>query len=95
MAAQQPAPPPVAEPKTTDKPAQTGGGAAANAEAPKPVAPSSGAASAEPAQAQAVPKATATPEPGAPAPTESRPARKPRAKKTGKEGGSGAAPEGS
>ncbi|WP_298192630.1 NADH-quinone oxidoreductase subunit C [Novosphingobium sp.] len=55
-------------PKTTDKPADTGAGEKANAEAAKPVSPGA-------------PVATATPEPGAPDPTEDRPARKPRAKK--------------
>lgn len=70
-AAAAPAPPPVATPKTTDKPADTGAGAAANAEAPKKVA-----------KAKAAPKATKQAEPKAPAPTEDRPARKPRAKKT-------------
>jgi NADH-quinone oxidoreductase subunit C len=79
-----PASPPVATPKTTDKPEDTGAGAAANAEAPKKVA-----------KAKAAPKSTAKAEPKAPKPTEDRPARKPRAKKAGGEGGSGPAPEGS
>ena len=83
-AAETPAPPPVAEPKTTEKPSDTGAGAAANKAAAKKV--SNGA----PAK-----KRTAKKEPGAPAPTEDRPARKPRAKKAGKQGGQGPAPEGS
>mgnify|MGYP002776997692 CR=1 FL=1 len=54
--------PPVGDPKTTEKPADTGAGAKADAKA------------AEKAPA----KAAATPAPSAPEPTESRPARKPR-----------------
>jgi NADH-quinone oxidoreductase subunit C len=77
-----PPPPPAAAPapaaaapkvetaKTTDKPANTGAGEAANKEAAKPVAEA------------AAPAVTKTDEPAAPEPTESRPARKPRAKKT-------------
>jgi len=63
--------PPVAVPKTTDTPADTGAGAKANAKAAKKVG---GAA---PAQKKTREKA-----PGAPRPTEDRPARKPRAHKT-------------
>jgi len=63
--------PKVDTPKTTDKSAVTGAGAAAAAEAPKMVA-----------KAKAAPKASAATDPGAPEPTEQRPARKPRAKKT-------------
>lgn len=92
-AAPSPAPAPVATkpvttgepkaetPKTTDTTAQTGAGAAANAEAPKKVA-----------KAKAAPKPTATAEPKAPKPTEDRPARKPRAKGAAKPS---SAPEGS
>ena len=83
-AAEQPAPPPVAQPKTTDKPAETGAGKPADKAAAKK------ASAGSPAQ-----KRTAKKEPAAPAPTEDRPARKPRAKKAGNEGGSGPAPEGS
>ena len=61
---------PVAIPKTTETKADTGAGEPANAEAAKKVA-----------KAKAAPKKTATAEPKAPAPTESRPARKPRAAK--------------
>ena len=65
-----PAPPPVETPKTTDKPADTGAGAAANEDTKLAVAK----------RKAPVPKATKTAEPGAPDPTESRPARKPRSK---------------
>ncbi|MGV3510611.1 MAG: NADH-quinone oxidoreductase subunit C [Novosphingobium sp.] len=65
-----PAPAPKMEtPKTTDKPADTGAGEKANAEAAKPVAEA------------AAPAVTKTDEPAAPEPTEDRPAKKPRAKK--------------
>lgn len=76
-------------PKTTDKPADTGAGAKADAAAAKPVDAGEGATKAKRAPARKS-KAESAPEP-----TESRPARKPRAKKTGNEGGSGPAPEGS
>ena len=66
--------PKVDTPKTTATTADTGAGAAANGAASKRVAGAKGA-----------PVATTIPEPGAPDPTESRPARKPRAKKS--EGG--------
>jgi NADH-quinone oxidoreductase subunit C len=56
-------------PKTTDKPSDTGAGEPANKEAAKPVAE------------VAAPAAAKADEPAAPEPTESRPARKPRAKK--------------
>jgi len=72
-------------PKTTDKPADTGAGEKANKAAAKPVS-----------KAKAAPKATKkTKAESAPEPTESRPARKPRSRKAGSEGGSGPAPEGS
>ena len=63
-------PPPAAPPmpKTTDTPAKTGADEPANAEAAKKVAK------------PGAPKRTAKAEPGAPAPTEDRPARKPRTK---------------
>jgi len=63
--------PKVDVPKTTEKPADTGAGEPANAEAAKKVA-----------KAKAAPKKTAKAEPAAPEPTEARPARKPRAAKT-------------
>jgi NADH-quinone oxidoreductase subunit C len=74
QAATPPAPPPPAPPpapkaevpKTTDKPADTGAGEPANAEAAKKVAK------------PGAPKRTAKIEPGAPKATEDRPARKPR-----------------
>ena len=65
-AAQTPATPPVAEPKTTEKPADSGAGAAANEKAEE-------RQSAPPAK-----KATRKKDAGAPDPTESRPARAPR-----------------
>ena len=68
-AAESPATPPVAEPKTTDKPAETGAGAKADAKAKKTIAN-------PPA------KKNGGKDAGAPAPTENRPARKPRAGKT-------------
>lgn len=71
--------PKVETPKTTDKPADTGAGEAA----------------AKASTAKVAAKATKKAEPKAPKPTEDRPARKPRAKKAGGEGGSGPAPEGS
>ena len=72
-------------PKSTDKPADTGAGEKANKAAAKPVS-----------KAKAAPKATKkTKAESAPEPTESRPARKPRSRKAGSEGGSGPAPEGS
>lgn len=77
-----PPPPPVATPKTTESKADTGAGEKAN----------KAAAKRKSAGAPAVKKAKAA-GPGAPDPTESRPARKPRKKKTDAEG-SGPAPEG-
>ncbi len=75
--------PKVDIPKTTDTPADTGAGEPANAAATKKVSRSrtSGGTVAGQGQGEPVPEATNTPEPGAPDPTESRPARKPRAKK--------------
>jgi len=100
-AAPPPAPAPVATapvtggapkadvPKTTDKPADTGAGEPANKAAATKVDAGDGAAK---------PKRTAAKKSkaeSAPETTESRPARKPRSKKAGSEGGSGPAPEGS
>jgi NADH-quinone oxidoreductase subunit C len=65
--------PPMAQPKTTDKPADTGAGQPAGKVAAKKVSKGS-----------PVQKRTAAKEPGAPDPTESRPAHKPRAGKAGK-----------
>ena len=70
-AAQMPTPPPVAVPKTTESPAQTGADEKTDAKAAEKV--SAGA----PAQKKSRKK-----EPTAPKPTEDRPARKPRKKKT-------------
>ncbi|MEJ5976043.1 NADH-quinone oxidoreductase subunit C [Novosphingobium sp. PS1R-30] len=69
-AAPPPAAPKVETPKTTDKPADTGAGVKAN----------EAAADKQSAGAPAAKDAGKAPE--APAPTESKPARKPRAKKT-------------
>ena len=83
-AVQSPPPPPPAAPptpKVTEKPADTGAGAATNKTAAKKVAK------------PGAPKRTAKAEPVAPAPTESRPARKPRAKSASAKPSS--APEGS
>ena len=108
-AAPSPAPAPVATkpdtkgdpkaetPKTTDKPSDTGAGKPAN-EAAKPgpaASATTGGTIAGQGQGEPVPQASGVADPGAPAPTEARPARKPRSKKAGSEGGSGPAPEGS
>lgn len=77
-------------PKTTDKPADTGAGAKADAAAAQPVAEAAAPKVRRTAGGAKKSKAESAPEP-----TESRPARKPRAKKAGSEGGSGPAPEGS
>ena len=76
-------------PKTTDKPADTGAGAKADAQAAKKVDAGEGATKPKRTSAKTS-KAESAPEP-----TETRPARKPRTKKAGSEGGSGPAPEGS
>ena len=68
--AQQPTPPPVAEPKTTEKPADTGAGKKADKKAAEKKS------AAAPAR-----KVTRKKEPGAPKPTSSRPARKPKGEK--------------
>ena len=70
-AAQTPAPPPVADPKTTEKPSDTGAGAKTDAKAAE----------------KSVDGAKGGKGAGAPDPTESRPARKPRAKKPKQEDG--------
>ncbi len=67
--------PPVDKPKTTDKPADTGAGAKNDKKAAKK------ATNGSPAQ-----RKSRKQEPEAPAPTESRPARKPRTKKSEGEG---------
>jgi NADH-quinone oxidoreductase subunit C len=86
----------VETPKTTDTPADTGAGEAANKAAKKKVSRSkaTGGTIAGQGQGEPVPETTDKDEPGAPDPTESRPARKPRKKKDGS-GGSGPAPLGS
>ena len=84
-------------PKTTDKPADTGAGAPADKASAKTVAAgeATGGTIAGQGQGEPVPKTTRKKAPAAPKPTEDRPARKPRAKKAGGEGGTGPAPEGS
>ena len=97
-AAPSPAPAPVAvkpetkgdpkaeTPKTTDTPADTGAGRPAGKASTRKVAASKSAEGtiAGQGQGEPVPKAMGKKEPGAPDPTESRPARKPRAKGTAK-----------
>ena len=86
-------PPKADVPKVTEKPGVSGAGEPSDSAAKAKVAPSAGAqASANPGSGQPVPKKTRKKAPGAPKPTEARPARKPRAKKTPKPT---AAPEGS
>jgi NADH-quinone oxidoreductase subunit C len=84
-------------PKTTDTPADTGAGKPADEAAKPGVAASAttGGMIAGQGQGEPVPQPTNIPDPGAPSPTEDRPARKPRSKKAGSEGGQGPAPEGS
>ena len=108
-AAPSPAPAPVATkpdtkgdpkaetPKTTDKPSDTGAGAPADKAAKPGVAAgaTTGGTIAGQGQGEPVPKTTRKQTPDAPEATEDRPARKPRAKKTGGQGGTGPAPEGS
>jgi len=92
--------PGVSTPKTTEKPGDTGAGAKTDKKATKMVAPSktAGKTIAGQGEGEPAPRATRARKSraeGAPDPTEARPARKPRSKKTGNEGGSGPAPEGS
>lgn len=105
-AAPSPAPAPVATkpdtkgdpkaetPKVTEKVGDTGAGDPAGKAAAKQVAPSKTTEGTVAGQGQGepIPKATRKKEPGAPKPTESRPARKPRAKGAAKPS---SAPEGS
>src|SRR5690606_26631643 len=77
-AAQTPAPPPVVEVKTTDKPQQTGSGEKTDAKAAEKVAPAAATGTANPGQGEPAPVVTGKDEPEAPEPTEARPARKPR-----------------
>ena len=83
-------------PKTTDAPADTGAGEAANKAATKKVSRAKKASGTVAGQGQGepVPEENGKSAPGAPGPTESRPARKPRKKKGG-DGDTDAAPEGS
>ena len=77
-AAEAPAVPPVAQPKTTESPAQTGAAAKTDAKAAKKVARGSAGKTANPGSGEPVPANSTTPAPEAPEPTESRPARAPR-----------------
>ncbi|HUH01308.1 MAG TPA: NADH-quinone oxidoreductase subunit C [Kofleriaceae bacterium] len=78
-AAEHPHVPPVTEVKTTEKPSQTGAGAATDKKAAEHVAEGSiGGTVAGQGQGEPVPEKTDIDEPGAPDPTEDRPARKPR-----------------
>ena len=84
-AAQEPTPPPVAEPKTTESPDQTGADAKTDAKAAEHVARGAiGGTIAGQGQGEPVPEPTDIEEPEAPEPTEDRPARKPR-KKAGRD----------
>lgn len=94
-AAEAAPPPPVAQPKTTDSPAQTGSNAATDAKAAEKVAPAApGGTVAGQGQGDPAPLTSATKEPGAPDPTASRPDRGPDGGASVKEG-TGPAPEGS
>lgn len=81
--AQQPAPPPVAEPKVTEKKGQSGAGEPTDSKANEKVAPAgTGGTVAGQGQGDPVPRDAGVGAPGAPQPTEARPARKPRASKS-------------
>ena len=89
------APPPVAEPKTTESPKQTGSNEKTDAKAAEPVAPAAKDATvAGQGQGDPAPVTTGTKEPGAPDPTASRPDRGPDGGASDKQG-AGPAPEGS
>ena len=81
-AAKAPDLPPVDVPQTTDKPADTGAGKPADKKAAKHVARGSAGKTANPGSGEPVPQNTDIAAPSAPDPTEARPARKPRARKT-------------
>lgn len=93
-ATEKPATPPVAEPKVTDTPNQTGAGAQTNAKAEEKVAPSATTASTIAGQSEASVTTTGTSEPGTPEPTAGRSDRPADGPASDKEGG-GPAPEGS
>ncbi|HTM94704.1 MAG TPA: hypothetical protein VL100_02645, partial [Croceibacterium sp.] len=75
-----PGAPPVNQANTTDTPAKTGAGEPANKEAAKKVAPAKKSKGSVAGQGDGdpAPITSKIAEPGAPEPTESRPARKPR-----------------
>lgn len=92
-AAQHPAPNPVAEPKVTEKVGQSGAGEPTDRKAEEHVAPASaGGNVAGQGQGEPVPVEVSTPAAGAPEPTESRLARKPRALKDSTEPDAAAKP---
>ncbi|MGX7952632.1 NADH-quinone oxidoreductase subunit C [Tsuneonella sp. HG249] len=81
-AAETPATPPVAEPKVTPRKGVSGAGEPTDSKANDKVAPgTTGGTVAGQGQGDPAPVETGSPAPGAPEPTESRPSRKPRAKK--------------
>lgn len=81
-AAEHPATPPVAEPKVTPRPGVSGAGEPTDSKAAEKVAPgTAGGTVAGQGQRDPAPKDVEAPAPGAPEPTESRPAKKPRARK--------------
>jgi NADH-quinone oxidoreductase subunit C len=85
-AAEHPATPPVAEPKTTERKGQSGAGEPTDSKANEKVAPAStGGTVAGQGQGDPVPQPIDKAAPGAPDPTESRPKRKPRAPKAATE----------
>lgn len=93
--AQQPAPPPVAEPKTTEKKGDSGAGEKTDAKADDKIAPASKDATiAGQGQGSPAPVTTDKKEPGAPDPTGDRPDRGPTGGASADEG-NGPAPEGS
>ncbi|MBB4857109.1 NADH-quinone oxidoreductase subunit C [Novosphingobium chloroacetimidivorans] len=95
-ASAKPAAPSVAEPKTTEKPGQSGAAEPSDSKAEQKVAPSATTSGTIAGQGQSVPtvKTSGTPEPGAPEPTASKPDRPAEGPASDKQGG-GPAPEGS
>ncbi|VWX52059.1 NADH-quinone oxidoreductase subunit C [Novosphingobium sp. 9U] len=95
-ASEKPASPPVAEPKVTEKPGQSGAAEPSDSKAEQKVAPSATTSSTVAGQGQSEPtvKTTGTPEPGAPDPTAKQPDRPADGPASDKQGG-GPAPEGS
>ena len=94
--AESPPPPPVAQPKATEAPAQTGAGAKTDAKAAEPVSPSATAGGTIVGQGhgEPVPQPTDVAEPGKPEPTADRPDDS-AGGPAKKDEGAGPAPEGS